>query len=166
MNEITNESRLNVVDQVTYFKFQKRTNINVYINQQSNENETLLEIEHSEFTDVDAVGLQIWDGALLLANFVIHEGNSLFCDKNILELSSGTGFVSIITAIYCKHVTCTDINEAYILETIEKNFKRNNNLIKATYKIKELNFFKNWTTDIENILNNTEIILASEGNFS
>lgn len=68
-------------------------------------------VEHSEFTDVDAVGLQIWDGALLLANFVIHEGNSLFCDKNILELSSGTGFVSIITAIYCKHVTCTGLEK-------------------------------------------------------
>ncbi len=146
-------------------------------------------VEHSEYTDIDLVGLQVWNGALLLADFIIHE-NQLFAKKRVLELSSGTGLVSLVVSLFCGHVTCTgdisksyvspvfslkcysflcscilDIDEGHILPTIRSNFKRNENLVNSTFTVEEYDFFKVWSADIQDTVDNTEIILVSEGNF-
>lgn len=65
------------------------------------------DVEHSRYTDLEFVGLQIWNGALLLSEFVIHCGNSILHNKNVLELASGTGLVGVVAGMYCSHVTCT-----------------------------------------------------------
>ena len=52
------------------------------------------------------MGLQVWNGAILLAEFIICE-NCKFTDKHILEIGSGTGLVGIIAAKYSASVICT-----------------------------------------------------------
>lgn len=78
----------------------------------------LFELEHSKRTIIDLVGLQVWRGALLLADFVSHFGHSIFCAKNVLELGCGVGLTSIVAAFYSKHVICSGnlfINFEFIL---------------------------------------------------
>ncbi|XP_065211891.1 methyltransferase-like protein 22 [Planococcus citri] len=135
--------------------------------------ECSLKIEHSTYTDIELVGLQVWSGALLLSEFIIHCGNSLLCDKNVLELASGTGLVSIIAGMYCSHVTCTDLNEPKVLKTIEENVNNNRHLINASVSIQPFDFFCDWspapsasastsTSDVHRLISDTEIIVVSE----
>lgn len=62
-------------------------------------------IEHSRQSSLDLVGLQIWRGALLLADWLIYN-NKLLPDGVILELGSGVGLTSIVAAFY-RPVVCT-----------------------------------------------------------
>lgn len=52
------------------------------------------------------VGLQIWRGALLLADWLIHNNETIQKDSCILELGSGVGLTSIVAAIF-NPVVCT-----------------------------------------------------------
>ena len=73
--------------------------------------ETLVCSEHSYSTTLDLVGRQIWRGALLLADFVLHHGPSLLQGHTVLELASGVGLTSIVAAMYATEVICTgDMN--------------------------------------------------------
>lgn len=65
-----------------------------------------LPIEHHQTTALDLVGLQIWRGALLLADWLLHNGGTFSKDSVLLELGSGVGLTSIIAAIFCP-VVCT-----------------------------------------------------------
>uniref|UniRef100_A0A182SGD3 Methyltransferase-like protein 22 n=1 Tax=Anopheles maculatus TaxID=74869 RepID=A0A182SGD3_9DIPT len=49
-----------------------------------------IEIEHRKSTRLDLVGLQIWRGALLLADYIMHNERK-FKNAHILELGSGVG---------------------------------------------------------------------------
>ena len=46
--------------------------------------------EHSVSSSVDLVGLQVWRGALLLADYLLSHPN-LVSRKHVLELAAGTG---------------------------------------------------------------------------
>lgn len=52
--------------------------------------------EHLKATDLTLVGLQVWRGALLLADYIFHNRNE-FEDKQILELGSGVGLTGGFT---------------------------------------------------------------------
>lgn len=52
-------------------------------------------IEHHKATDLTLVGLQVWRGALLLADYIFHNRNE-FHDKRILELGSGVGLTGVL----------------------------------------------------------------------
>jgi len=65
-----------------------------------------IEIEHKKSTNISLVGLQVWRGALLLADFIIHN-RKYFSKKKILEVGSGVGLTSIVAAKYCREVICT-----------------------------------------------------------
>jgi hypothetical protein len=69
--------------------------------------ETLVCSEHSYSTTLDLVGRQIWRGALLLADFVLHHGPSLLQGHTVLELASGVGLTSIVAAMFATEVICT-----------------------------------------------------------
>lgn len=62
--------------------------------------------EHKASTTLKLVGLQVWRGALILADFILHN-NDIFHDKNVLELGSGVGLTSIAAALYAKEVIAT-----------------------------------------------------------
>jgi predicted nicotinamide N-methyase len=63
--------------------------------------------EHSYSTTLDLVGRQIWRGALLLGDFILHHGSSLLQDHTVLELGSGVGLTSIVAAMFASEVICT-----------------------------------------------------------
>lgn len=71
-------------------------------------NTDAIQIEHSISTALQLVGLQVWRGALLLADLAIHWGRSgRLKETNILELGAGTGLSSFVAAMYAKKVICT-----------------------------------------------------------
>ena len=56
-------------------------------------------IEHDTETQLQDVGLQVWRGSLLLADYILYHHQD-FCKQTVLEVGSGTGLASII-ASYC-----------------------------------------------------------------
>lgn len=56
------------------------------------------------------MGLQIWRGALLLADYILSHP-SLFEKKNILELGSGVGLTSIVASLVANEIICTGAND-------------------------------------------------------
>lgn len=63
-------------------------------------------LEHLKSTKLDLVGLQIWRGALLLADYILHNEKK-FKNRKILELGSGVGLTSIVSSLYAREVICT-----------------------------------------------------------
>ena len=68
-----------------------------------------LVIEHSQATSVDLVGLQVWRGALLLADFILARPD-LVRDRRVLELAAGTGVTSVTAGMFASAVTATDVD--------------------------------------------------------
>lgn len=52
-------------------------------------------VEHFKATDLTLVGLQVWRGALLLADYIFHKRDE-FKDKRVLELGSGVGLTGLV----------------------------------------------------------------------
>ena len=67
----------------------------------------MLPLEHSMSTTLQAVGSQVWRGALLMADYLLYQGSDRFHDSVILELGAGTGLVSIVAGLKARHVFCT-----------------------------------------------------------
>lgn len=63
-------------------------------------------LEHSVSTELQHVGLQVWRGALLLADYILSNPD-LFTDKIILELGAGVGLTSIVASFLAKEIICT-----------------------------------------------------------
>uniref|UniRef100_A0A336MR32 CSON005291 protein n=1 Tax=Culicoides sonorensis TaxID=179676 RepID=A0A336MR32_CULSO len=122
-----------------------------------------IEIEHKISTGLNLVGYQVWRGALLLADFIIHN-RKLFSDKNILEVGSGVGLTSIVAAKYAKQVVCTDVNIGTILELIDENVSRNINLLKTrNIKVMELDFkAETWCPELENEIKHVDYVFAAD----
>jgi predicted nicotinamide N-methyase len=77
-------------------------------------------------------GLNVWDGAMLLARFIEKVPN-IIKNKRVIELGSGCGVVGIAAAISgCKEVVMTDLS--YALPLMRKNVERN----EAAWKDKEV----------------------------
>ena len=75
-----------------------------------------LVIEHSQATSVDLVGLQVWRGALLLADFILARPD-LVRNKRVLELAAGTGVTSVTAGLLASSVTATDVDRGEETET-------------------------------------------------
>lgn len=125
-----------------------------------------IKIEHHRSTDLNLVGLQVWRGALILADFLF-QNRKKFAEKNILEVGSGVGLTSIAAGIFSKRtVICTDIDIGGILNLIRGNVKLNKELLNSncTIEITELNFKKTmWSTEFKEKIRNTDVILAADG---
>ncbi|XP_035728352.1 methyltransferase-like protein 22 isoform X2 [Vespa mandarinia] len=124
--------------------------------------ETVLYIEHNISTELQMVGLQVWRGALLLADYILSNPD-LFKEKIIMELGSGVGLTSIVASFLAKEIICTDINLGEILKLVKRNFMRNISYVKCKYHIEELNFLNlKWSKSLEEKVNMTEIFIASD----
>lgn len=142
--------------------------------------------EHSVSTELNLVGLQVWRGAFLLADYILSHPD-LFKDQTILELGSGVGLTSIVASYLAKEVICTgntytnvsfesfnliclkipDINAGDILNLIERNFLRNHPYVRSGYHIEEVNFLNlRWSKKLEEKLQSANIILAADGKFN
>nr|KAF7410908.1 hypothetical protein H0235_013515 [Vespula pensylvanica] len=124
--------------------------------------ESVLYIEHSVSTELQMVGLQVWRGALLLADYILSNPD-LFKEKIIMELGSGVGLTSIIASFLAKEIICTDINLGEILKLVKRNFMRNISYVKCKFHIEELNFLNlKWSKSLEEKVNMTDIFIAAD----
>ncbi|XP_033209989.1 methyltransferase-like protein 22 isoform X2 [Belonocnema kinseyi] len=126
------------------------------------EKEGTLSIEHCTSTELKLVGLQLWRGAFLLADFILANPD-LFKDKTILELGSGVGLTSIIASSVAKKVICTDVNIGDILKLIARNFENNKQYVKCKVNIAEVNFLNlKWAKELCKDFKTVDIILAAD----
>ncbi|KAI4493142.1 hypothetical protein M0802_009559 [Mischocyttarus mexicanus] len=124
--------------------------------------ENVLYIEHNVSTELQMVGLQVWRGALLLADYILSYPD-LFKGKIIMELGSGVGLTSIVASFLAKEIICTDINLGEILKIVKRNFIRNISYVKCEFHIEELNFLNlKWSESLEEKINVTDIIIAAD----
>ncbi|GAQ79625.1 hypothetical protein KFL_000340280 [Klebsormidium nitens] len=79
-------------------------------------------IHHSLATSLPDVGLQVWRGALLLADYILHQEATTGCFRGVtaLELGAGTGLAGIIMARSARKVYVTDRGEN-VLDTCLRN---------------------------------------------
>ncbi|XP_023949615.2 methyltransferase-like protein 22 [Bicyclus anynana] len=124
----------------------------------------IIKIEHSSKTNISLVGLQVWRGAFLLGDLLIHLGHTGgLTDKTVLELGAGTGLTSFVAAIYAKKVICTDIDLGGILDLIKLNAKYNSKLMKSPFKVMPLDFTKTkWNPSLLTEIKQTDIIIAAD----
>ncbi len=75
-------------------------------------------------TTLDDVGLQVWNGALLLSDYLLSQPD-IVRDRTILELGAGTGLVSLVAAeCGARRVYVTDVGDD-VLENCHANVTAN-----------------------------------------
>jgi hypothetical protein len=83
----------------------------------------VLRVAHAVDTELSHVGLQLWPGALLLAEFIFYCQNE-FSGRGALEVGAGLGLCSMFLHGIGANVIVTDyLNE--VLEGCRLNFARN-----------------------------------------
>ncbi|XP_076461532.1 methyltransferase-like protein 22 isoform X1 [Babylonia areolata] len=92
--------------------------------------EQVINIVHAMGTGLSHVGQQVWLGALLLCDFMLHFG-SLLEEKVVIDLGAGAGLTSIVAAFQAATVFCTDRGDD-ILNLARLNVKRNDSLLQNT----------------------------------
>jgi methyltransferase-like protein 22 len=109
--------------------------------------------------------LQVWRGALLLNDFILHNPEK-FANKTVLELGSGVGISSIVASIYAKKVICTDINVGGMVDLIKRNLDLNKHYQreKSNIEVMELNFLdEKYELNLDNALKTVNVALAADG---
>ncbi|KAJ3056330.1 Methyltransferase-like protein 22 [Rhizophlyctis rosea] len=84
-----------------------------------------INIHHRLATPLDLVGQQVWNGALLMIDFILSH-TDLFRDKVVCEIGAGTGIVSVVCGkkeVGCLKVFGTDLDDRGILELCRLNVK-------------------------------------------
>ncbi len=61
---------------------------------------------HRNETNVTECGYQLWNGALLLYDYIL-TNQSRFLNKTILELGAGIGLCSLIASRFASTIICT-----------------------------------------------------------
>nr|XP_026499262.1 methyltransferase-like protein 22 [Vanessa tameamea]XP_026499263.1 methyltransferase-like protein 22 [Vanessa tameamea] len=124
----------------------------------------VIKIEHSSKTKISLVGLQVWRGAFLLGDLLIHLGQTgQLRGKTLLELGAGTGLTSFVAAMFAKKVVCTDIDLGGILDLIKLNAKYNSKLIKSQFRVMPLDFTKlDWNRVLLDEIERTDIVIAAD----
>ncbi|XP_047027152.1 methyltransferase-like protein 22 [Helicoverpa zea] len=124
----------------------------------------VIRIEHSSKTKIALVGLQVWRGAFLLGDWLIHLGlKGELANRSVLELGAGTGLTSFVAALYAKKVVCTDIDVGGILELIKLNAKYNKKFIKSQFKVMPLDFTETaWSPSLLSEIKQASIIIAAD----
>uniref|UniRef100_A0A2M4AU92 Putative methyltransferase n=1 Tax=Anopheles triannulatus TaxID=58253 RepID=A0A2M4AU92_9DIPT len=126
----------------------------------------VIEIEHRKSTLLNMVGLQIWRGALLLADYILHNERK-FRNSHILELGSGVGLTSIVASMYAREVICTDIDIGGLLDLIRNNIQRNVHLSNPNCRmsVDELDFkvsYQDYPRTLKNKLQDVQYVMAAD----
>lgn len=125
----------------------------------------VIELEHSGATELKLVGLQVWRGALLLADYLFDQRKEL-ASKTIMELGAGVGLTSIAAAIHhTGQVYCTDVDLGCILDLIRRNVKRNGKLLSGQVKVIEYDFMASQAQHSSELLaaiDASDVIMAAD----
>ncbi|XP_005192216.2 methyltransferase-like protein 22 [Musca domestica] len=125
----------------------------------------IIELQHSEATEIKLVGLQVWRGALLLADYIFHRSDE-FKDKSLMELGAGVGLTSLAAAMYVKKVVCTDVDIGGILDLIRNNVKLNHNLCDTRkIDVMEYDFMKplsEYPQQLLKAIDESDIVVAAD----
>nr|CAH0112652.1 unnamed protein product [Daphnia galeata] len=128
-----------------------------------------LSIKHHVNTPLDMVGLQVWRGAFLLADFLLHSATNeaknfkIFHDDMVIELGAGTGLTSIVAGMVAGHVVSTDILKGNILSLIETNIEQNSKWIRGQVEAVELDFYKSdYSEKLVNLIEDSNLIIAAD----
>ena len=115
---------------------------------------------HRASTSVAQVGLQLWRGAFLLADFITARAEFLFRGKRVLELAAGTGFASLIAAKSgARDVLATDIDD--VLSLIRRNVAAND--AEDVVKARPLDFFSDaWKVALNTELRSADVVMAAD----
>jgi methyltransferase-like protein 22 len=88
-------------------------------------------MHHVNSSSLDDVGKQLWRGAFLLSDYLIHMQEQLR-PKTLVELGCGVGFASMVASLLpCQCVYMTDAN-ASLIDLAMRNVERNNHLLPLT----------------------------------
>lgn len=121
--------------------------------------EETVRLEHRLTTDLAHVGLQLWKGSLLLADYILHH-HKQFTGQRVLEVGSGTGLASIIAARCGASVLATDLADSDVQNLINRNVTRNKDLLIGNIEVTELDFKDDLSRNCK--LDNVEIVLAGD----
>nr|CAG4640318.1 EOG090X0C5G [Daphnia pulex] len=128
-----------------------------------------LSIKHHINTSLDMVGLQVWRGAFLLADFLLHSATNedknfkIFHDDIVIELGAGTGLTSIVAGMVAGHVVSTDISKGNILSLIETNIEQNSKWISGQVEAIELDFYNsNYSDKLVSLIENSNLLIAAD----
>ncbi|KAL3697122.1 hypothetical protein R1sor_011198 [Riccia sorocarpa] len=114
--------------------------------------EDCVRVHYHLATRLPDVGLQVWKGALLLSDFILHEMSSTerFKDVIAIELGAGTGLVGLIMARFARLVFITD-RGTEILDNCTRNVITNCSSLKHgedSVRVRELDWHKSWPPEI------------------
>ncbi|XP_031561304.1 methyltransferase-like protein 22 [Actinia tenebrosa] len=94
----------------------------------------VITIEHQLATGLKDVGLQVWRGALLMADFILNN-EQMFSGCYVMELGAGVGLCSIVLGRVASRVFCTETGHEAILKNCKQNVETNSHLYRnATMK--------------------------------
>ncbi|CAG7834847.1 unnamed protein product [Allacma fusca] len=125
--------------------------------------ESFMFIEYENSTKLEAVGLQIWRGAFLLADHIIANVSTIYKGKAVVELGAGTGLTSIVAAMFAKRVIATDLDEFSVLDLIKSNLKHNEKFVQSEFRIQPLDFTNtSWSPELEEFISQADVILAAD----
>ncbi|CAF3282593.1 unnamed protein product [Rotaria socialis] len=82
-----------------------------------------LTLVHRNETNVSECGYQLWNGALLLCDYIL-TNSCRFSNKTIFELGAGIGLCSLIASRLASKVICTD-HDNDLLDVVRQNIELN-----------------------------------------
>ncbi|CAF1376412.1 unnamed protein product [Rotaria magnacalcarata] len=117
-----------------------------------------LTLVHRNETNVSECGYQLWNGALLLCDYIL-TNKWRFSNKTIFELGAGIGLCSLIASRLASKMICTD-HDTDLLDVVRQNIELNDAVCRKEC-IEIQNF--DWKQFNSNEINDRiEIILAAD----
>lgn len=121
----------------------------------------VLLLEHRLATSLSEVGLQVWRGSLLLADYLLHN-HKQFKSRKVIEVGSGTALASIVAALCGAKVLSTDLDQADILQLMKRNVRRNKSLIQGSISVEALDLFGQINNVVSDFIKDTDIVIAGD----
>lgn len=127
------------------------TDLEPFRNDDTSCNDEVITVYHTMSTELSKVGLQVWRGALLMCDFIVHNPE-VFSGEHVLELGSGTGLTGVVLAFHSQSVTLSDTGPE-VLSLCKQNVKANERLLNCPVDVVDLD----WTrTDQSTLLTDFE----------
>ncbi|CAF1321189.1 unnamed protein product [Adineta steineri] len=113
---------------------------------------------HRNETNVSQCGYQLWNGSLLLCDFIL-TNQDRFLNRTILELGAGIGLCTLIASRFASTIISTD-HDNNLLEVLQENININDSICrKECIQIQKIDWKQFNCNEIDNQI---EIILAAD----